>query len=117
MSERNVEREEEEGRGEDFERKIRGEHARGKNIPGVVSLASVEAGEVAHSAVERGGVKGVCSGTERESTRPEKDEAAWSRLARSRPSAQQKRDKSSTLIRILPLFALWNTILNGMGAQ
>lgn len=66
MSERNVEREEEEGRGEDFERKIRGEHARGKNIPGVVSLASVEAGEVAHSAVKRDGVKGVCSGTERE---------------------------------------------------
>lgn len=53
----------------------------------------------------------------RESTRLVKDEAAWSRLARSRPSAQQKRDKSSTLIRILPLFALWNTILNGMGAQ
>lgn len=117
MSERNVEREEEERRGgEDFERKIRGEHARGKNIPGVVSLASVEAGEVAHSAVKRGGVKGAVQ-RNRESTRPEKDEAAWSRLARSRPSAQQKRDKSSTLIRILPLFALWNTILNGMGAQ
>lgn len=38
-------------------------------------------------------------------------------VVRSRPGAQQKRDKSSTLIRILPLFALWNTILNGMGAQ
>lgn len=44
-------------------------------------------------------------------------ESGFPGVAHLRPSAQQKRDKSSTLIRILPLFALWNTILNGMGAQ
>ena len=38
----------------------------------------------------------------------------WGSLTSQRA---QKRDKSSTLISILPLFALWNTILNGMGAQ
>ena len=96
------------------------EHARGKNIPGVgVFLCTVcRSSRSGASSNEKGWVKrgaardgeGSERGRERRSS-PVPARSLASQLA------QQKRDKSSTLIRILPLFALWNTILNGMGAQ
>lgn len=66
----------------------------------------VEAREVARPTVKRGREGGA-----------EREGRSERKTRRNGPTAQQKRDKSSTLIRILPLFALWNTILNGMGAQ
>lgn len=74
--------------------------------PSLPPSLRVEAREVARPTVKRGrGRGGEGKGRSERKTR------------RNGPTAQQKRDKSSTLIRILPLFALWNTILNGMGAQ
>lgn len=110
------ERREEGKGGRDFEKKnTRGARERGKEYfqEGCSSLPlslppslRVEAREVARPTVKRGrGKGGEGKGRSERKTR------------RNGPTAQQKRDKSSTLIRILPLFALWNTILNGMGAQ
>lgn len=102
-----------ERKGEISRRKIRGEHVKeGKNISRrVVPPPSPPPCRSSRSGASNGEKrKGRGGGREREGRSERK-------TRRNGPTAQQKRDKSSTLIRILPLFALWNTILNGMGAQ
>lgn len=101
-----------ERKGEISRRKIRGEHVKeGKNISRrVVPPPSPPPCRSSRSGASNGEKRKGRGGREREGRSERK-------TRRNGPTAQQKRDKSSTLIRILPLFALWNTILNGMGAQ
>lgn len=101
-----------ERKGEISRRKIRGEHVKeGKNISRrVVPPPSPPLCRSSRSGASNGEKRKGRGGREREGRSERK-------TRRNGPTAQQKRDKSSTLIRILPLFALWNTILNGMGAQ
>lgn len=101
-----------ERKGEISRRKIRGEHVKeGKNISRrVVPPPSPPPCRSSRSGASNGEKRKGRGGREREGRLERK-------TRRNGPTAQQKRDKSSTLIRILPLFALWNTILNGMGAQ
>lgn len=99
--------------GRDFEKKnTRGARERGKEYfqEGCSSPLSPSVSKLAKWRVQRWKEEGKGGQREREGRSERK-------TRRNGPTAQQKRDKSSTLIRILPLFALWNTILNGMGAQ
>lgn len=114
MEEKRKEKEEEEkegDRGKISRRKILGEHVKeGKNISSRVVPPSLPPCRSSRS--------GASNGEKRKGEVGEGERWGEERKTRRNgPTAQQKRDKSSTLIRILPLFALWNTILNGMGAQ